>query len=173
MAAAKAKASGARKCMTRRIPKPEGRRPKEGRNPKPECGRPKCESRRSEALRGSRSEAPRSDAVQRPRGGSAPARLFLRISDFGLPSAFGLRVSVFPSPPPLRLPQLLEQQVLQIGVGTGGEEVDAAALAVLAQALHEVLHGLPIGFQAEAAKGHLLHGAGFGVHKAQAAERRG
>src|ERR1035437_2965325 len=144
MAAAKAKPNGARKCMTRRIPKPEGRRPKEGRNPNSEG------TSEHERCHLGAAELHQTLVLLTLTLGLLPIFGFrtsdcrIRASDFGLLSAFGLRVSVFSSSPHLRLAQLLEQQVLQIGVGTRSEEVDAAALAVLAQPLHEVLHGLPI-----------------------------
>src|SRR5947209_2929636 len=77
------------------------------------------------------------------------------------------------SPPNFRLPQLFEQQFLQIDDGAYGEEVDAALLAKLAQSLEKVLHRLLIGLHAITAEGDLLRAAAFGIHQAQVAERRG
>src|SRR2546427_13294 len=76
------------------------------------------------------------------------------------------------SSPHLRLSQLFQQQFFQRRIRTGSEEVDAAALTILAQALEKVLHGLAIRLHAVAAKGDFLHRAGLGIHQPQIAERR-
>src|SRR5208282_650074 len=173
MVAAKAKASGARKCMPGRSPKAEGRRPKETRNPKAEVGSPKPEGRRPKEGRSPKAEARTAAAVPPQRRASSYALSPLRTSAFGLLSAFGLRTSAFPSSPHLRLAQLLQQQFLQISIGAGGEEINATGLAKLPQPLHEVLHRLPIRLEPETAEGHLLRGPGFRIHQAQVAERPG
>src|SRR2546426_617971 len=144
MAAAKAKAAGARKFIRMRNaergtrnntqnPKPEGRNPKEIRNPN---------SRRS-------------------------AGDWLRISDFGFPSAFGFRISDFSSSPYFSLAQLLQQQFLERCIRAGGEKVDAASLAILPQTRQKTLHRLLIGFHAVAAKGNFLKRARFGIDQFQ------
>src|SRR6266487_1215144 len=69
------------------------------------------------------------------------------------------------SPPHFRFPELLQQQFLERGIGTDAEEMQAARLAELAQALDEVLHGLLIGLEAVTAEGDLLDAAGFRVHQ--------
>ena len=50
------------------------------------------------------------------------------------------------------------------------EEIDAASLAILAQALDVILHGLLVGLQTITAERHFLDAAGFRIDQAQIAE---
>src|SRR2546430_3313704 len=77
------------------------------------------------------------------------------------------------SPPHFRLPQLLQQELLESSIGSRGEKVDAAGLAILAQALAEVLHRLLIRFQPVAAERDFLDRACLRVHQPEVAIRSG
>src|SRR5208283_2874275 len=71
------------------------------------------------------------------------------------------------STPDFGAAELCEEQLLERGVGKDAEEIDAAALAVLAQALAEIADRLLVGLEPEFAKGHLLHRAGLRIHQPQ------
>src|SRR5881396_3077094 len=91
-----------------------------------------------------------------------------KISDLEFRASFVIRHSSFSSPH-FCLPQLLQQQFFERRGRAGSEKVDSAALAEFAQALDEVLQSLLIPLKAIAAKGHLLHRAGFRIDQSQVA----
>ena len=62
---------------------------------------------------------------------------------------------------------MFQEQFFEGGVRTRGEEVYAARLAVLAQALDEILNCLLVGFKAVPAEGDFLRSAGFLIDQAQ------
>src|SRR4051812_46069463 len=77
------------------------------------------------------------------------------------------------SSPHLSLPQLLQEQFLERSARTGGKEIDAARLAILAHPLNVILDGVLIMSQTIFAEGYFLRSARFGIDQAQVAEGRG
>src|ERR1051325_4617411 len=92
-----------------------------------------------------------------------------RNSGFVIRTSFVIRLSAFVIylAPHLRPPELLEQQLLECGVGAGQEKGDAARGAILAQTLAEILHGLLVSREAIFAKSDFLLRAGLRIHQAQ------
>src|SRR5260370_8522697 len=68
------------------------------------------------------------------------------------------------SPPYFRLAQLLQQQLLERRVGTGGEKIDSPTRAILPQTLTKIPHRLLISLQKITAKTDLLHPPPLALH---------
>src|SRR5712691_2818663 len=83
------------------------------------------------------------------------------------------KVIAMQSPPYLSLAELLHQQLLQRRVGNGGEIIDSATRAKLAQTLATIPHSLLISLQTIAPKSDLLHCPRLGIHQAQVPEGGG
>src|SRR5213083_1779252 len=98
----------------------------------------------------------------------------IRHSGLVIGNSFDIRISSFviSSTPHLRLPELLEQQLLQRRVGPGHEKGNAARGAILAEPLAKILHRLFVGVEAIFAEGDFLLCAGLGIYQAQVAVGR-